>query len=70
LPFEELYQFGTVIQEAVEAIGRRVVFLASGDLSHRLTKDAPAGYHPKGQEFDNLLVELLKKKQVEEIFKN
>ena len=69
LPFEELYQFGTVIKEAVEAIGRRVVFLASGDLSHRLTKDAPAGYHPKGQEFDNLLVELLKKKQVEEILK-
>lgn len=67
LPFEELYQFGTVIRETVEKIGRRVVFVASGDLSHRLTKDAPAGYHPKGKEYDTLLINLLKKKQVEDI---
>lgn len=67
LPFEELYQFGTVIRETVEKMGRRVVFLASGDLSHRLTKDAPAGYHPKGKEYDELLIDLLKKKQVEDI---
>ena len=27
--------------------------LASGDLSHRLTRDAPAGYNPEGQLFDH-----------------
>jgi len=67
LPFEELYQFGTLIRKTVEKMGRRVVFLASGDLSHRLTKDAPAGYHPKGKEYDELLIDLLKKKHVEDI---
>jgi AmmeMemoRadiSam system protein A len=67
LPFEELYQFGTVIKEVVETMGRRVVFLASGDLSHRLTKDAPAGYHPQGKDYDALLIDLLNKKQVEDI---
>ena len=29
-----------------------MLFLASGDLSHRLTRDAPAGYDPKGALFD------------------
>lgn len=67
LPFEELYQFGTLIKKAAEKLKRRVVFVASGDLSHRLTKEAPAGYHPKGQVYDQLLVDLLKKKRVADI---
>lgn len=41
--------------------------MASGDLSHRLTREAPAGYHPRGQEFDDLLVALLKNKDIEGI---
>jgi len=61
LPFEELYRFGATIREAVEKTGRRAVFVASGDLSHRLTPDAPAGYHHRGKEYDQLLVEYLKK---------
>ncbi|ATW27230.1 AmmeMemoRadiSam system protein A [Candidatus Formimonas warabiya] len=69
LPFEELYQFGTGIREAVERLGRRAVFVASGDLSHRLTKDAPAGFHPRGQEYDLLLGDLLRKQDIEGILK-
>ena len=34
--------------------------IASGDLSHRLTKNAPAGFHKDGQIFDRLLVRSLK----------
>ncbi|MDR1048712.1 MAG: hypothetical protein LBL51_03060 [Synergistaceae bacterium] len=33
--------------------------LASGDLSHRLTPDAPAGYSPAGKKFDAAVVEAL-----------
>jgi len=36
--------------------------IASGDLSHRLSPSAPAGYSPKGEIFDNLLKELLSSK--------
>src|SRR5436305_1897833 len=36
-------RFGACIREAVEQIGRRVAFIASGDLSHRLKPQAPAG---------------------------
>lgn len=31
-------------------------FLASGDLSHRLTPNAPAGYHPSGKIFDEIVL--------------
>lgn len=56
LPFEELYEFGRRVKEAVAESDERVVYIASGDLSHKLNKDAPAGYHPKGKEYDELLV--------------
>ena len=34
--------------------------LASGDLSHRVTEDAPAGYSPQGAVFDQMVVEALR----------
>lgn len=57
LPLRELYEFGKCIREAVRESDERVVYVASGDLSHRLTPDAPAGYNPKGREYDEQLVE-------------
>ncbi|MDH7478520.1 MAG: AmmeMemoRadiSam system protein A [Syntrophomonadaceae bacterium] len=52
LTLEELYRFGIALQRAVEKAGRRAALIASGDLSHRLTADAPSGYHPEGAVFD------------------
>jgi aromatic ring-opening dioxygenase LigB subunit len=43
---------GRLVRRCAEELGRDVLFLASGDLSHRLTRDAPAGYDPKGALFD------------------
>lgn len=56
---ERLYLFGLAVRQAAELSGRRVAFLASGDLSHCLTRLAPAGYNPKGAEFDRMLAKLL-----------
>lgn len=52
---EELYSFGVAIQKAVTKVKRRTVVLVSGDLSHRLTEEAQAGYDPRGEEFDRLV---------------
>jgi aromatic ring-opening dioxygenase LigB subunit len=52
VPSETHLAFGQALARAVEASGRRVVFVASSDLSHRLIPDAPAGYTPRGREFD------------------
>jgi AmmeMemoRadiSam system protein B len=51
--------FGRAIAQAVGGLGKRTVLLASGDLSHKLTPNAPAGFAPEGARFDELLVKLL-----------
>ncbi len=56
----EHYRFGKCIRQAVECIGRRVVLVASGDLSHKLTSEGPYGYAPEGPEFDTQLTQALR----------
>lgn len=57
MPRDRLYAFGVAVRRAAESLGRKVALVASGDLSHRLTPDAPAGYHERGREFDTEVVE-------------
>jgi AmmeMemoRadiSam system protein A len=56
---EGLFAFGQSLALAAEDLGIRVVYIASGDLSHRLTEGAPAGYDPMGKVFDQKVVEAL-----------
>lgn len=51
------YEFGQAIASAAEKSKRRVAFIASGDLSHRLIPGAPAGYDPLGNIFDRTVVD-------------
>jgi len=53
-------RFGSCIRSAVEEVGRRVAFIASGDLSHRLGPHAPAGYNPQAHIFDDQVVEAVR----------
>lgn len=55
----ELYQFGHVLKQATDKVGRKVAILASGDMSHRLKSDGPYEYHPDGPTFDQAVRELL-----------
>ncbi|HXI62029.1 MAG TPA: AmmeMemoRadiSam system protein A [Pyrinomonadaceae bacterium] len=56
LPGEDHVRFGNCVRAAIEKLGRRVAFIASGDLSHRLKPDAPAGYNPNAHLFDEEVV--------------
>ncbi len=67
LSYERLYEFGTIIQETLDKMGIDAVIIASGDLSHRLKPGAPAGFNPRGQEFDQKLVDALGSEDYEEI---
>ncbi|HHX10688.1 MAG TPA: AmmeMemoRadiSam system protein A [Firmicutes bacterium] len=67
LPYLELYRFGKTVAEAASELGRKIGVLASGDLSHRLKPDAPAGYNERGKVFDELLMSKLKSFSVEDI---
>jgi AmmeMemoRadiSam system protein A/AmmeMemoRadiSam system protein B len=53
-------KFGECIRSAADSIGRRVAFIASGDLSHRLKPEAPAGYNPAAQRFDFEVVDAIR----------
>ena len=67
LPFKELYKFGMCISKAVQESDEQVVFLASGDLSHRLSHSGPYGYSKKGEEFDEMLVSSLKSLNIKQL---
>src|SRR2546428_2200556 len=42
---------------------RFAILIASGDLSHRLTPDAPYGYRPEGPVFDRLVIDALRDRE-------
>lgn len=59
LSYEELYKFGMAVKNAVGQSDKKAAVIASGDMSHRLIRKAPAGYDPRGLEFDHEMVRLL-----------
>ena len=53
------YNFGKCAARAVETLERRAVFIASGDLSHKLTPEGPYGFAPEGPRFDKACMKYL-----------
>ncbi len=54
LGWDEHWLFGTAIAKAAEQVGDTVL-IASSNMSHRITTDAPHGYSASGAEFDGLV---------------
>ena len=53
------YRLGQCIAQAVDALERRAVFIASGDLSHKLRDNGPYGYAPEGPVFDRQVTQAM-----------
>lgn len=68
LPKIQLYKLGMVIQKAVEASKTNAVFIASGDLSHKLKDEGPYAYNPQGAKFDTTLISHLEKGDILGVF--
>lgn len=58
LSFKKHYRFGQLIAQAVEQTQRRVVYIASGDLSHKLQSYGPYGFAPQGPQYDARLIDV------------
>jgi AmmeMemoRadiSam system protein A/AmmeMemoRadiSam system protein B len=56
---EDHLKFGACLKRAVDSLSRPVALVASGDLSHRLKPDAPAGFSPAAHLFDEQVVDAL-----------
>lgn len=64
----DLYKFGMQISKAVDELGENVVFIASGDLSHKLREEGPYGYSPFGEKFDMEFLRNLERGDVKGVF--
>lgn len=58
LSLAEHYAFGRMIRQAAEKTGRRTVYIASGDLSHKLQEYGPYGFAPEGPEYDRRIMDV------------
>lgn len=67
LEHETHLEFGKRLKDVIFQTNKRIAVIASGDLSHCLSAEAPGGYAPEGKKFDEELVELLEKKDLEGI---
>lgn len=67
LPYATHRVIGESLRAAAENLGRRIAFVASGDLSHRLTPDAPAGYSPAARTLDSEIVRLVREGALEDL---
>ncbi len=68
LPLEDHYRLGQLIRRAAEETGRRVVFVASGDLSHKLQAYGPYGYAPEGPRYDARIMDVCGRAAFGELF--
>jgi len=67
LSLDTHYQWGKILKQITNDSSKRIAVIASGDLSHCLTPDAPAGYSPDGKKFDQKILNLLKKHEPQNI---
>lgn len=64
----EHYQLGELIKEAVNDCGRKVVLVASGDLSHKLQEHGPYGFAPDGPKYDERIMDVAGRAAFGELF--
>ena len=68
LSLPEHYALGQIIREAADKTGRNVVFVASGDLSHKLQDYGPYGYAPEGPQYDQRIMDVMRRAAFGELF--
>ncbi len=67
LDYQTHFEFGRKLQEDMLNDTKRIAVIASGDLSHRLSPDAPAGFSNWAKKFDETLIKHLRENNVKDI---
>jgi len=62
------YRLGEMIQQAAGECKRRVVFIASGDLSHKLQEHGPYGFADEGPVYDERIMDVARRAAFQEMF--
>ena len=58
LSLADHYAVGQIIRQAEEETGRKTVYVASGDLSHKLQEYGPYGFAAEGPEYDRKIMDV------------
>ena len=67
-PLTRHYELGQIINEAVRKTGRRTVYIASGDLSHKLQTYGPYGFAEEGPQYDERIMDVCGRAAFGELF--
>ena len=67
-PYTAHYKLGQLINRAAEELGRNAVYVASGDLSHKLQDYGPYGFAEEGPEYDRRIMEVCSRAAFGELF--
>ena len=67
LPLTDHYRLGQKIREAADRLGRRVVLIGSGDLSHKLREDGPYELDENGPVYDERIMDVMGRAQFDEL---
>ena len=62
------YEYGMLIKETVEELGRKAVYVASGDLSHKLQDYGPYGFAEEGPVYDKRIMDVCSGARFGELF--
>ena len=68
LPAKAHRAFGQAIAYCAEELRRRCVFVASGDLSHKLKADGPYGFVAEGPKFDQAIIDIFSSGDLDALF--
>ena len=68
LPLTDHYTLGKMVAEAANRLERRIVFVASGDLSHKLQNYGPYGFAPEGPVYDERIMDVCSRGAFGELF--
>ena len=60
-------EMGSIILEAVNNLDRNVVYIASGDLSHKLQEYGPYGFAKEGPIYDERIIDVMKDAKFDEL---
>ena len=67
ISLESNYEMGKIINEAVKNLDRNVVYIASGDLSHKLKDYGPYGFKEEGPMYDKRIVDVMSNAKFNEL---
>ena len=67
LPLRDHYQLGKIIQKATDILNKKVLIVASGDLSHKLQEYGPYGYIEEGPIYDKKIMNTMQNADFKEL---